>query len=159
MKQKNLEIPIQFNLIQENLPIKRLSDKAILPTYAHKGDAGMDLYAANDATIPCGETVKIPTDVAMAIPTGYVGLIYARSGLATKQGLRPANCTGVVDAGYRGNIIVAMYNDSLEPRTIKAGDRIAQMVITPFISCTLAEVDELDNTERSDNGFGSSGTN
>ena len=76
------------------LSIKKLSDKAILPTYAHEGDAGMDLYAVNDATIPCGETVKVPTDIAMAIPNGYVGLIYARSGLATKQGLAPANKVG-----------------------------------------------------------------
>lgn len=137
--------------------LKKLSDKAILPTYAHIGDAGMDLYAVDDAVIPCGETIKIPTDIAMAIPNGYVGLIYARSGLATKQGLRPANCTGVVDAGYRGNIIVAMYNDSQAPQTIKAGDRIAQMVITPFASCHLIEVEDLDETDRSTNGFGSSG--
>ena len=137
--------------------IKLLSENATIPTYAHEGDAGMDLYSAVDATVPCGEVVKVPTDVAMAIPSGYVGLIYPRSGLATKQGLRLSNCVGVVDAGYRGNVIVALYNDSAAPQKIYKGDRIAQMVIQPFISCSLEEVEELDETERSTGGFGSSG--
>jgi dUTP pyrophosphatase len=138
--------------------IKLLSENATIPTYAHEGDAGMDLYSAIDAVIPYGETVKIPTDVAMEIPTGFVGLIYPRSGLATKQGLRLANCVGVVDSGYRGNVIVALYNDSKQPQEIHKGDRIAQMVIQPFVSLSLNVVDELENTERGEGGFGSSGS-
>ena len=137
--------------------LKKLSDKATLPTYAHEGDAGMDLQAVDDVVIPCGETVKVPTDIAMVIPNGYVGLIYARSGLATKQGLAPANKVGVVDSSYRGNVIVALHNHGQVPQIIKAGDRIAQMVITPFVSCHLIEVEELDETDRSTGGFGSSG--
>ena len=136
--------------------IKLLSENATIPTYAHEGDAGMDLYSAIDAVIPYGETVKVPTDVAMEIPTGFVGLIYARSGLATKQGLAPANKVGVVDASYRGNVIVALHNHSKQPQKIHKGDRIAQMVIQPFVSLSLNVVDELDDTERGEGGFGSS---
>ena len=136
--------------------IKLLSENATIPTYAHEGDAGMDLYSAIDAVIPYGETVKVPTDVAMEIPTGFVGLIYARSGLATKQGLAPANKVGVVDASYRGNVIVALHNHSKQPQEIHKGDRIAQMVIQPFVSLSLNVVDELDDTERGEGGFGSS---
>ena len=139
--------------------IKKLSENATIPTYAHVGDAGMDMYSAEDVVIPYGEMRKVPTDIAMAIPEGLVGLLYPRSGLASKQGLRLSNCVGVIDSSYRGNIIAAVFNDSAEPRIIKKGDRICQLILTPFFSGNLIEVDKLDDTERSDKGFGSSGVN
>ena len=139
--------------------IKRLNKKATMPNKSHDNDAGFDLYACIDSPINIlpGETTKIPTGWAIAVPEGYFGAIYARSGLATKQGLRPANCVGVVDAPYRGECIVAIYNDSNIIQQINPNDRIAQLVITPYYNCVLNEVDELNTTDRGDNGFGSSG--
>ena len=130
-----------------------------MPNKSHDNDAGFDLYACIDSPINIipGETIKIPTGWAIAVPEGYFGAIYARSGLATKQGLRPANCVGVVDAPYRGECIVAIYNDSNIIQQINPNDRIAQFVITPYYNCVLNEVDELNTTDRGDNGFGSSG--
>lgn len=143
------------------IDIKKLNDNAIIPTQANKGDAGFDLYACieNDITIPVGETVKVPTGVSIAIPDGYFGAIFARSGLATKQGLRPANCVGVCDSAYRGEYIVALHNDSMENRVISKGDRIAQLIIMPFLSAEFNVVDELSETERGTGGFGSTGIN
>lgn len=139
--------------------IKKLNDKAIIPTQGHPGDAGFDLYACLDepVTIKAGETVKISTGLAIAIPDGYFGGVVARSGLATKQGLRPANCLGVCDAPYRGEYIVALHNDSSEDRIINPEDRIAQLVIMPFLHAHFIETDELNDTERGDGGFGSTG--
>lgn len=139
--------------------IKKLNDAAIIPTRAHEGDAGFDLYACidNPIIVKAGENVKIPTGIALSIPNGYFGAIFARSGLATKQGLRPSNCVGVCDPTYRGEYIVSLHNDSGEDRKINCGDRIAQLVIIPFIAPELQLVENLSNTERGTGGFGSTG--
>ncbi|MDO4562195.1 MAG: dUTP diphosphatase [Clostridia bacterium] len=141
------------------IDIKKLKDNATLPTQGHKGDAGFDLYACVDepVIIESGETVKIPTGLSIAVPDGYFGAVFARSGLATKQGLRPANCVGVCDAPYRGEYIVALHNDSQEDRIVNHGDRIAQLIIIPFLSVEFNQVDELSETERGIGGFGSTG--
>lgn len=144
-----------------NLNIKKLRDDAIIPTYGSEYAAGADLYALTDEKIIINpnETVFIKTGIAMAIPENYVGLIYARSGLGTKKGLAPANCVGVIDSDYRGEIIVALYNHSNESRIIENGDRIAQLVIAPFVKATFTEVDTLNDTTRGEGGFGSTGKN
>lgn len=139
--------------------IKKLSEKATLPTRGSEYAAGYDLYACldEDAVIAPGKTAKIGTGISVAVPEGYFGAIFARSGLATKQGLRPANCVGVADSDYRGEYIVALHNDSDEPRTVSNGDRIAQLVVMPFLSCEFEETDELSETQRGSGGFGSTG--
>lgn len=141
------------------IDIKKLKDTAIVPERAHPHDAGVDLHACVDTpvTIMPHRTAKIGTGLAMSIPVGYAGLIYARSGLATKAGLRPANCVGVVDADYRGEYIVALHNDTDAPQTIAPNERIAQLVIMPVMDTWFNEVDELESTERGEGGFGSSG--
>ena len=139
------------------MKIKLLSDKAKIPTKGSEEAAGWDLYAATDATILPHSTVKISTDIAVEIPVGYFGAVFARSGLATKQGLRPANCVGVIDSDYRGPIIVALHNDMDQTREILSGDRIAQLVFIPYSSWDWEVVDELSDTERGDGGFGHSG--
>lgn len=141
------------------LQIKKLRNNATIPTRGSKEAAGLDLYAATDYTIevPPGETVKVGTGIAIALPENTFGGIYARSGLATKQGLRPSNCTGVVDQDYRGEVVVALYNDSSEIRYIKPAERIAQLIIQEYIPVEIEEVEELDKTERGDGGFGSTG--
>lgn len=143
------------------MKIKLLSNLATIPTRGSEYAAGYDLYAAIEQTtvIPSHGTVKIPTDIAIEIPEGYAGLIFARSGLATKQGLRPANCVGVIDADYRGNIIVALHNDTQINTTISPKERIAQLVVMPFKEIDFEVVDELTETVRADGGFGSTGTN
>ena len=140
--------------------IKRLLDNAIVPTRGSIAAAGYDLCAAGDEKvfIPPYETVLIDTGWAMEIPRGKFGAIYARSGLATKEGLRPANCVGVIDADYRGPVKVALHNDSKSLRSVKPGDRIAQLVIQDFyFIADFEEVDELDETDRGEGGFGSTG--
>ena len=139
--------------------IKKLSEKATLPTRGSEYAAGYDLYACldEDAVIAPGKTAKIGTGISVAVPEGYFGAIFARSGLAAKQGLRPANCVGVADSDYRGEYIVALHNDSDEPRTVSNGDRIAQLVVMPFLSCEFEETDELSETQRGSGGFGSTG--
>lgn len=139
--------------------IKKLRPDAIIPTYGSEFAAGADLYACIDetVTIESGETVLIKTGLAMEIPTGYAGLIYARSGLATKRGLAPANKVGVIDSDYRGEIMVALHNHSSISQTIEKGERIAQMIITPYILGVYNVVDELDTTSRGEGGFGSTG--
>ena len=139
------------------MKIKLLSDKAKIPTRGSEEAAGWDLYAATDATIDPHSTVKISTDIAIEIPTGYFGAVFARSGLATKQGLRPANCVGVIDSDHRGPIIVALHNDMDQTREILSGDRIAQLVFIPYSSWDWEVVDELSDTDRGDGGFGHSG--
>ncbi len=145
--------------MQVNVNIKKLNRNAIIPTYGTEYAAGADLYACIDTeiTIQPGETKFIGTGIALEIPEGYAGLIYARSGLSCKKGLAPANKVGVVDADYRGEITVALHNHSLEPKTIGPNERIAQMVITPFLTATFLEVDELSDTVRGIGGFGSTG--
>ena len=139
------------------MKIKKLLDEAIIPTRGSADAAGLDLYAPFNYQLFPHTTVKVSTGIAMAIPKGYVGLIFARSGLATKQGLRPANCVGVVDSDYRGEIIVALHNDSDNTQTIEARSRVAQMVIIPYEAVDIEVVDELDDTERGSGGFGSTG--
>lgn len=140
--------------------IKKLRDNAIVPTYGSKYAAGADLYACldEDITIEPSKTVLIPTGIAAEVPVGYAGLIYARSGIASKRGLAPANKVGVVDADYRGEIMVALHNHSSEPQTIARDERIAQLVIAPFLSVDFNEVEELSDTVRGAGGFGSTGT-
>ena len=139
--------------------IKKLNEKATIPTYGSEFSAGADLYALADEaiTIEAGKTVLVHTGVAMEIPTGYVGLIFARSGLATKRDLAPANKVGVVDSDYRGEIMVALHNHGSEPKTIENGERIAQIVLVPYLTAEFDEVDELSDTVRGEGGFGSTG--
>lgn len=142
------------------IKVKKIRKNAILPTYGSDKAAGADLYACIDElgliTIEPHTTMKISTGLAMELPEGYFGAIFARSGLATKQGIRPANCVGVCDEDYRGEYIVALHNDTDEERIIRHGDRIAQLVLLPYIQCDFVE-DELSETERGDGGFGSTG--
>lgn len=143
------------------IKIKILKENAKLPTKGSNQAAGFDLYACSDdyfeATIYPHETIKVGTGLAMSIPEGYYGALYARSGLATKQGLRPANCVGVIDSDYRGEIVVALHNDSNDPQTYHNGDRIAQLIIQPCLDVVYIVVEDLDDTERGDGGFGHTG--
>ena len=144
-----------------NVKIKKLNKNAKIPTYGSQSSAGADLYAYIDneegITIEAGQTEFIHTGISIEFPDGYVALVYARSGLACKQGLAPANKVGVVDSDYRGEIIVALHNHSSIPRKIKNGERIAQMVFTPYYTADFTLTDELSNTERGTGGFGSTG--
>ena len=139
--------------------IKRLSSNAKIPSYATDFAAGCDLYSSSPEKISFnpGETKLIKTGFAMEIPIGYAGLIYARSGLATKKGLAPANKVGVIDSDYRGEIMVALHNHTNEVKEIDAYERIAQLVITPYVKASFNEVDCLNETKRGENGFGSTG--
>lgn len=141
------------------IKVKRLSRTSTLPTRGSAAAAGYDLYASLDEPVEIAPhtTIKIPTDLAFELPDGTFAAIFARSGLATKEGLRPANCVGVCDSDYRGNYIVALHNDTDETKLISPGDRIAQMVLLPYIPMLFEEVDELDETERGEGGFGSTG--
>lgn len=152
-----------------NVKIKRLSVDACVPTYGSNKAAGLDLYAnigyeytrmrlfPKTIDIAPHTTVKIGTGWAIQPPEGYCGLIFARSGLATKQGLRPANCVGICDEDYTGEYIVALHNDTDEAQSIYHGERIAQLVFMPYEQVSLIEVEELDPTERGDGGFGHTG--
>ena len=143
----------------EPVSIKLLDPRAKAPAYGSADAAGADLYALTDAPVDIapGGTAVIRTGLALAIPKGYVGLVYARSGLATKQGLAPANKVGVIDADYRGELMVALHNHSGEVRTVQCGDRIAQLVIAPYLTAEFQVADELDDTVRGGGGFGSTG--
>ena len=140
--------------------IKKLNENAKMPTYGSPYSAGADLYACidNEITIKPNETVLIKTGLAMELSCGYVALIYARSGLATKRGLAPANKVGVVDSDYRGEIMVALHNHSTVPQTVSKDERIAQIVITPYITAEFTEADTLNETIRGEGGFGSTGS-
>lgn len=143
-----------------NVNTKKLDPNAILPTRGSKYAAGWDLYACipdGSVVIPPHQTVKISTGLALEIPEGYWGGIYARSGLATKNGLRPANCCGILDSDYRGPVIVALHNDSGTPRMICSGDRIAQLVFHSVVDFTFTEDENLSETDRGTGGFGSTG--
>jgi dUTP diphosphatase len=140
------------------LPFRRLRPDARLPEAAHPGDAGLDLRAADPAKVAPGERAMIPTGLAVAIPDGHAGLVLPRSGLASKQGLTLANAPGLIDAGYRGEVIVAVVNlDRDQAVTIEAGDRIAQLVVVALPDVTPTLVDELPDSHRGESGFGSSG--
>ncbi|MDD6995931.1 MAG: dUTP diphosphatase [Candidatus Borkfalkiaceae bacterium] len=141
--------------------VKKLDGRAVLPAYGSASAAGADLYAVTDGPVKFGpgETKLIRTGLAVEIPEGYAGLIYARSGLATKRGLAPANKVGVVDADYRGEVMVSLHNHSSVPQTIESGERIAQLVVTPFLKAEYVQAEELSDTARGAGGFGSTGTN
>jgi len=145
--------------MMNTIRVKKLRAEAILPTYGTAGAAGADLYACLDATICIapGQTAFVPTGLSMEIPQGYAGLIYARSGLACKQDLAPANKVGVIDSDYRGEFIVALHNHGSVSREISSGDRIAQLVITPVFTPEFEEVSTLSETQRNQRGFGSTG--
>lgn len=147
-------------MMKQPVRIKKLSDKAVVPTYGSSSAAGADLYAClsqPSVEIKPDETVFVPTGLAMGIPDGFVGLIYARSGLACKSGLAPANKVGVIDSDYRGEIIVALHNHSEKTQTVENGQRIAQMVLTPYLAAEFVVSDALDETERGSGSFGSTG--
>ena len=143
----------------KNINVKKLNDLAKLPTRGSEYAAGLDLYAniSEPIIIEPHTTCKIGTGISMELPNGTFGAIFARSGLATKKGLRPANCTGIMDSDYRGEYIVAIYNDSNLSQTIEPQERIAQLILLPFIPMSLVEVDTLTETARGDGGFGHSG--
>ena len=145
--------------MMEQIKVKKLKDNAIIPTYGSDGAAGADLYACleQDVTIAPGETAFIPTGLSMMIPVGTAGLIYARSGMACKRGLAPANKVGVIDSDYRGEFIVVLHNHGTQSQSVSHGERIAQLVITPVFTPGFAEGDELTDTERGTGGFGSTG--
>ena len=142
-----------------NMRIKKLRENATIPTYGSADAAGADLYACLEAavTIEPGKTVFIPTGLAMEVPKGYAGLIYARSSMGTKRGLAPANKVGVVDSDYRGEVMVALHNHGAEAQTVAQGERIAQLLITPVLAPAFIECDDLSDTARGTGGFGSTG--
>ena len=141
--------------------IKKLDPNATIPTSGSAFAAGYDLYAClsgdGEVTIPAHHTVMVPTGIAVALPEGTFGGVFARSGLASREGLRPANCVGVVDSDYRGEIMVSLHNHSGQTQEIADGERIAQLVITPFLRVEFTEADELSDTVRGAGGFGSTG--
>ena len=139
--------------------IRKLCEKAVVPTYGSEYSAGADLYACeeNTVTIAPHETILIRTGLSVEIPEGFGGFIYARSGLATKKGLAPANKVGVIDADYRGEVMVALHNHSEVPQTVEPGERVAQLVIAPFLKADFVVADELSSTARGEGGFGSTG--
>ena len=140
--------------------VQLLDPRAKLPAYGSADAAGADLYVLTDGpvTIAPGETVLLHTGLAVAIPQGYVGLVYARSGLATKRGLAPANKVGVIDADYRGEVQVALHNHGSVPQVVEDGDRVAQLVIVPYLTAHFLPAEELDDTGRGAGGFGSTGS-
>lgn len=144
----------------ERIQVKKLDSRAVLPTRGSQSAAGCDLYACLDGesvTIAPHGAAKLGTGLAVALPEGTFGAVFARSGLAAREGLRPANCVGVVDSDYRGEVIVALRNDTDAPRTVAHGERIAQLVLLPYLPMTFDEVEDLPETERGAGGFGSTG--
>ena len=144
----------------QSVSVKRLSPGAKLPTYGSVEAAGADLYACLEqpVTVAPGESVWVPTGIALEVPRGCAGLIYARSGLACKKGLAPANKVGVIDSDYRGEVVVVLHNHGDRPQTVVSGERIAQLVITPVLTPVYEEVKELSSSDRGAGGFGSTGS-
>ena len=143
------------------IKFKKSNPSVNVPYKGSDASAGLDLYAFIESgfvDIAAEATEKISTGLSFEIPEGYFGAIFARSGMATKRGLRPANCVGVIDSDYRGEVIIALHNDSHECQTIHSGDRIAQLVVLPYLPVELCEVDDLSDTCRGNSGFGSTGT-
>ena len=142
-----------------NMRVKKLREKAVIPTYGSADAAGAALYACLDSavTIEPGKTLFIPTGLAMEVPKGYAGLIYARSSLGSKRGLAPANKVGVVDSDYRGEVMVALHNHGTVSQTVESGERIAQLLITPVLAPAFVECEDLSDTLRGQGGFGSTG--
>ena len=146
-------------MLMERIPVKKVRPNAIIPTYGSEGSAGADMYACldEDVVIEPGNTVFIPTGVAMEIPNGFVGLMFARSSMGAKRGLAPANKVGVIDSDYRGEFMVALHNHSGQSQKVSNGERIAQLLITPVFTPGFVEVNELSDTQRGTGGFGSTG--
>lgn len=142
-----------------NVNIKLLRENATVPVYSSECAAGADVYACleNSVAIPPAKTVMIPTGIALELPFGFAGLVYARSGLASKKDLAPANKVGVIDCDYRGEVFVALHNHGDQTRVVANGDRIAQLVITPYITASFVEKETISETERGAGGFGSTG--
>ena len=142
------------------IKVKKLNENAILPTYGSASAAGADLYnlPGEDVVIPPHKTVLIHTGLAMELPEGYAGFIFARSGIASKRGLAPANKVGVIDSDYRGEIMVSLHNHGTVPQTLEHGERVAQLVIAPYIRAEFLESEDLEDTARGAGGFGSTGT-
>ena len=147
-------------MLKSKVAIKKLNENAIIPTYGTEYSAGADLYAlpGEPIVIPPHKTVLIHTGLALEIPQGYAGLIFARSGFATKRGLAPANKVGVIDADYRGEIMVALHNHSESEATVEGGERVAQLAIMPFLKAEFEECADLSETVRGEGGFGSTGS-
>jgi dUTP pyrophosphatase len=139
------------------LEVRRLDPEVPLPSYAHTGDAGLDLAAAGDVELAPGARTAVPTGIAVAIPTGWVGLVHPRSGLARRHGVTVTNAPGTIDAGYRGEVQVLLVNLGDEPVVLRRGDRIAQLLLQRVGTARVVEVDELDDTSRGAGGFGSTG--
>ena len=139
--------------------VKKLSEGARLPVYGSEYVAGADLFALEGTEIPAGETRFVHTGIAIELEKGTVGLVYARSGLACKQDLAPANKVGVIDCDYRGEVMVALHNHGKETRTVEAGERIAQLVVAPVYHAEFEEAEALSSTVRGEGGFGSTGKN
>lgn len=135
----------------------RISDGVDVPAYAHEGDAGLDLRIKHDVTLEPNQRVNVGTGVAVEIPTGCVGLVFPRSGLASKHGITLSNSVGVIDSGYRGEVGAALLNQSDETTTLDAGTRVCQLIVMPFVPCELVPCEELTDTERGASGFGSTG--
>lgn len=149
----------EYRMLEANVKVIKLNEEAILPTYGSVEAAGADLYSAmDDLVIAPGETILVKTGIAMEIPKGYAGFIYARSGLATKRGLAPANKVGVIDSDYRGEIMVALHNHSNIEQTVERHERIAQLVIEPYLKAVFEVAKSLEETKRGTGGFGSTGT-
>ena len=146
--------------MKTTLRIKKMRPAAIVPTYGSPFSAGADLYACLDEaiTVAAGESVMIPTGLALEIPDEHAGLVFARSGLATKKGLAPANKVGVIDSDYRGEVLVSLLNHGPETQTVQPGERIAQLVITPVLTCDFVISETLSETSRGAGGFGSTGS-
>ena len=146
--------------MKTNIQIKKINENAIVPTYGTEYSAGADIYALIDGieTIEPGQSKLIHTGLSFAIPEGLVGLVFARSGMASKRGLAPANKVGVIDSDYRGELMVCLHNHGAAPQTIENGERIAQISFVPYYAATFEIVDELEATARGNGGFGSTGT-
>ena len=147
-------------MLKTPIRIKKLREDAHTPFYGSPAAAGADLYACTGGeqlTIAPGETVMVHTGISIELPEGYAGLVYARSGLSTKRGLAPANKVGVIDPDYRGEIMVSLHNHSSVPATVADGERVAQLVITPYLTADFIEADSLSDTQRGDGGYGSTG--
>lgn len=146
--------------MKTKIEIKKLDPRAVVPTYGTEFSAGADIYALTDGsvTIEAGDSRLIHTGLAFAIPEGLVGLVFARSGMATKRGLAPANKVGVIDSDYRGELMVCLHNHGGSAKTIECGDRIAQISFVPYYTADFSLVEELDETVRGEGGFGSTGT-
>jgi len=143
--------------VDVELKVVRLDPEAVLPAYAHPGDAGLDLAAAGDVRLEPGERAAVPTGLAVAVPTGWVGLVHPRSGLARREGVTVANAPGTIDSGYRGELQVLLINLGDQPVELRRGDRVAQLLLQPVGAARVVEVVELDGTARGDGGFGSTG--